>query len=105
MSDRSAEDLLAVLAAAAGISSQDLQTTISAAADARRQQEASKDRAKSVYQDRELVYDDESAFIFRRGNTKSRTYYLRIYDTQSRRPFVKSLRERLIAWPLSPKRE
>lgn len=93
MSDRSAEDLLAVLAAAAGISSQDLQTAISAAADARRQQEASKDRAKSVYQDRELVYDDESAFIFRRGNTKSRTYYLRIYDTQSRRPFVKSLRE------------
>jgi hypothetical protein len=93
VSDRSAEDLLAVLAAAAGISPQDLQTAISAAADARREQEATKERAKSVYQDRELVYDDESAFIFRRGNTKSRTYYIRIYDTQSRRPFIKSLRE------------
>jgi len=103
VSDRSAEDLLAVLAAAAGISPHDLQTAISAAADARREQEATKERAKSVYQDRELVYDDESAFIFRRGNTKSRTYYIRIYDTQSRRPFIKSLRERPIVSPLSPK--
>lgn len=93
MSDRSAVDLLAALAAAAGISTQDLQTAVSAAADARKEQEAPKGRGKSVYQDRELVYDDESAFIFRRGNTKSRTYYVRIYDAQSRRPFVKSLRE------------
>jgi hypothetical protein len=46
-----------------------------------------------VYQDRELVYEDETAFIFRRGTTKSRTYYIRIYDEQSRRPFVKSLWE------------
>ena len=93
MSDRSADDLLAVLAAAAGISPQDLQTAISAAADARQERKAAKEQPKSVYQDRELVYDDESAFIFRRGNTKSRTYYVRIYDAQSRRPFVKSLRD------------
>jgi integrase len=93
VSDRSADDLLAVLAAAVGISSQDLQTAISAAADARQERKAAKEQPKSVYQDRELVYDDESAFIFRRGTTKSRTYYVRIYDAQSRRPFVKSLRE------------
>lgn len=92
-SDRSATDLLKLLATAAGISPQDLQTALSAVAEARTELQASANTEKSVYQDRELVYDDETAFIFRRGTTKSRTYYIRIYDDQSRRPFVKSLRE------------
>lgn len=92
-SDRSAADLLSLLATAAGVSPQDLQTALTAVADARKDLEVSSVTAKSVYQDRELVYDDKTAFIFRRGTTKSRTYYIRIYDEQSRRPFVKSLRE------------
>lgn len=46
VSDRSAEDLLAVLAAAAGISPQDLQTAISAAADARQERKALRSSAR-----------------------------------------------------------
>jgi hypothetical protein len=93
VSDRTATELLNLLASAAGVSPQDLQTALTAVADARKDLEAPANESKSVYQDRELVYEDETAFIFRRGTTKSRTYYIRIYDDQSRRPFVKSLRE------------
>jgi len=92
-SDRTAAELLSLVASAAGVLPQDLQTALTAAADARRDLETSASESKAVYQDRELVYDDETAFIFRRGTTKSRTYYIRIFDSQSRRPFVKSLRE------------
>lgn len=45
----------------------------------------------SIYQEKELVYDDENAFIYRRGDTRRRTYYLRIYDTNSKKPYIKSL--------------
>lgn len=93
VSDSSATELLRLLATAAGVSPQDLQTALTAVADARTELATPVSTKKSVYQDHELVYDDETAFIFRRGTTKSRTYYIRIYDEQSRRPFVKSLRE------------
>ena len=46
---------------------------------------------KSIYQDKELIYDDEYAYIYRRGDTKRRIYYLRIYDTNGKKPFIKSL--------------
>lgn len=92
MSDKQ-EELLAMLANAAGISQQDLRAAISAAVKAEAEPKQGEERQKSVYQDRELIYDDENAFIFRRGNTKSRTYYIRIYDKKSRKPFVKSLGE------------
>ena len=47
---------------------------------------------KSIYQEKENIYDDESAFIYRRGDTKSRGYYLRIYDEESKSPYIKGLR-------------
>jgi len=47
--------------------------------------------AKKNYLDKELVYEDESAFIYRRGDTKKKTWYLRIFDEKTRKPFVKSL--------------
>lgn len=31
------------------------------------------------YLDKQLVYDDEQAWIYRRGDTKSKTWYLRIF--------------------------
>lgn len=43
------------------------------------------------YLDKQLVYDDEQAWIYRRGDTKSKTWYLRIFDDKSKKPFVKSL--------------
>ena len=43
------------------------------------------------YLDKQLVYEDEQAWIYRRGDTKAKTWYLRIFDEKSKRPFVKSL--------------
>ena len=50
------------------------------------------EQGKSIYQDKESVYDDEHAFIYRRGDTKSRGYYIRIYDDGSKTPFIKGLK-------------
>jgi len=50
------------------------------------------EQGKSIYQEKELVYEDEHAFIYRRGDTKSRGYYIRIYDDGSKTPFIKGLR-------------
>lgn len=47
--------------------------------------------SKKNYLDKQLVYEDESAWIYRRGDTKAKTWYLRIFDDKSKRPFVKSL--------------
>lgn len=82
--------LVELLSSVSGLSPDDLTTALQAASDAR-SSVSSESSKKSVYQDRELVYDDEQAFIFRRGTTKSRTFYIRIYDSRSKRPFVKSL--------------
>ena len=46
---------------------------------------------KKNYLDKQLVYEDEQAWIYRRGDTKAKTWYLRIFDEKSKRPFVKSL--------------
>ena len=48
-------------------------------------------QTKKNYLNKELVYEDETAFLYQRGDTKSNTYYLRIFDQKSRKPFVKSL--------------
>lgn len=46
---------------------------------------------KKNYLNKELIYEDETAFLYQRGDTKSKTYYLRIFDQKSKKPFVKSL--------------
>ncbi len=46
---------------------------------------------KKNYLNKELIYEDEAAFLYQRGDTKTKTYYLRIFDHKSRKPFVKSL--------------
>lgn len=48
-------------------------------------------KTKKNYLDKQLVYDDEQAWIYRRGDTKAKTWYLRIFDDKSKKPFVKSL--------------
>ena len=50
------------------------------------------EKGRSIYQEKETIYDDESAFIYRRGDTKSKGYYLRIYDDDTKTPFIKGLR-------------
>ena len=48
-------------------------------------------QTKKNYLNKELVYEDETAFLYQRGDTKTKTYYLRIFDQKSRKPYVKSL--------------
>lgn len=86
-------EVLAGLLNAAGLEPKDFLTALQAVAEAKRatekNQETTKD--KNIYQEKELVYDDENAFIYRRGGTAGKVYYLRIYDKQRKKPFIKSL--------------
>ena len=47
------------------------------------------EQENSIYQKRELIYNDEEAFVFVRGDTKKKNYYLRMWDNVTKRPFVK----------------
>jgi integrase len=82
---------LANLLDAAGLEAADLLTALQAVAQAKKATEVPPEKGKSIYQEKELVYEDENAFIYRRGDTRNKVYYLRIYDKSSRKPFIKSL--------------
>ena len=47
-------------------------------------------KTKKNYLNKELIYDDETAFLYSR-RYKIQIYYLRIFDQKSRKPYVKSL--------------
>lgn len=49
------------------------------------------EQVKSIFQDKELIYEDETAFVYRRGDTKTRPYYIRINDSKADKPFIASL--------------
>jgi len=85
---------LSSLLDAAGLEASDLLTAIQVLADAKKQAAARSDEKKSIYLDKELVVEWDDAFVFRRGDTKSQTYYLRMFDKKRRKPYVKSLGER-----------
>ena len=44
------------------------------------------EKGRSIYQEKETIYDDESAFIYRRGDTKSKGYYYAFTTTTPRHP-------------------
>ena len=45
-----------------------------------------------LHQNKEYLYeDDKNAYIYRRGNTSTGNYYLRMYDKKSKQRYVKSL--------------
>lgn len=48
-------------------------------------------QTKVNYLNKELIYEDEGAFLYQRGDTKSRIFYLRIFDQKSGKPYVKSM--------------
>lgn len=82
---------LSSLLEAAGLNASDLATAITALGEAKQTVKAKEQESKSIFQDKENIYDDEDAFIYRRGDTKKKIYYLRIYDGSSKKPYVKSL--------------
>ena len=69
----------------------DLVTAIQTLAEAKKATAPEPEKGKSIYQDKESVYDDEHAFIYRRGDTATKRYYLRIYDETHKKPFIKAL--------------
>lgn len=82
---------ISALLEAAGLDANDLATAIATLADAKQAAKAKEEVSKSIYQEQETIYDDENATIYRRGDTKRKIYYLRIYDKSSSKPYVKSL--------------
>ena len=84
-------EALAALLDASGVDAATLATALQSIAEVKQSTAPEPDADKSIYQEKELVYDDEYAYIYRRGDTKKRIYYLRIYDNQSKQPYVKSL--------------
>lgn len=97
-SNRSQRDALAAFAQLMGLDPDllsDAYSTLkdaqSAAAEKVGEQKIKGITTKKNYIDKELIYEDESSFMYRRGDTKSQTWYLRVYDDQTKKPYVKSL--------------
>ena len=44
-----------------------------------------------VYLNKELIYEDETAYIYQRNDTKKKYYYFRMWDRKSKKPYIKSL--------------
>ena len=82
---------LAALLDASGVTDEELKQALEALAIERRIKPPVPERKGAVYLDKELIYDDENAFIYRRNDTKKKYYQIRIWDKRSRKPFVKSL--------------
>ena len=87
-------EALSALLEGAGLEPADLLTAITALAGAKRAAAAPAEQGKSIYQDKELVYEDESAFVYRRGDTTNKVYYLRYYDKKTKKPYIRSLGEK-----------
>ena len=84
-------EALTALISAYGLDAADLVTAIQTLAEAKKATAPEPEKGKSIYQDKESVYDDEHAFIYRRGDTATKRYYLRIYDETHKKPFIKAL--------------
>ena len=84
-------EALGALIAAYGLDASDLVAAIQNLAAAKQATQQPPEQGRSIYQDKETIYDDEHAFIYRRGDTTTKRYYLRIYDENSRKPFIKAL--------------
>lgn len=46
----------------------------------------------TFFAEKTLVYEDQEAFIYRRGDSKSGRFYFRIYDERKKRPIYRSLK-------------
>ena len=50
-------------------------------------------KTNKIFVDKEFVYETRNdVFIYRDGRTKNRNYYIRIYDSETKKVFTKSLR-------------
>ena len=95
--DKEQLSALSTLLDQAGLDASDLLTAITTLAKAKQvaqEKQETEDKAASTRKNvinKELVYPDEKAIIYQRGDVKTNVYYFRVYDPLSRKQFVKSL--------------
>ena len=77
-----------------GIDPETLATALESLAVAKRVTAPPQEQKPKVYLNKELIYDDETSYIYQRNDTKKKYYYLRIWDKKSKKPFIKSLETR-----------
>ena len=84
------EDLIS----AAGFDAGDLQTALNAIKEAKthRKSADTSNETNKFFLEKTLVYEDVDAFIFRRADSKSGRWYFRLYDENTKKPLVRSLR-------------
>tara|TARA_Y100000592_G_scaffold33709_1_gene53481 strand:+ start:3286 stop:4803 length:1518 start_codon:yes stop_codon:yes gene_type:complete len=88
-----AYEALEQLITAAGFDAGDLQTALLAIQEAKNQKKKQVEAGENkFFLDKTLVYEDVDAFIFRRADSKSGRYYFRLYDENTKKPLVRSLR-------------
>lgn len=86
-------EALTSLLESAGLDTKDLLDAITTLANAKKAvaDKAHKNNSNKNILNKELVYPDESAIIYQRGDVKSNVYYFRTYDKQTKKQYVKSL--------------
>jgi len=87
-------EALAALLDASGFDAAVLAAALQSIATAAKVTAPPKEQQPKVYLNKELVYEDETAYIYQRNDTKQKFYYLRIWDKKSKKPFIKSLETR-----------
>lgn len=83
--------MLSALLSEAGVDADSLSTALEAITTAK-QATQSEDKDLRFFKEKELVYDDQDAFIYKRGDSKSGRYYFRIYNAKNREVVTRSLK-------------
>ena len=91
--DNKQVEALTALLEEAGLDVSDLLTAITTLASAKKAaiEKVEKTGGRKNVINKELVYPDEKAIIYQRGDVKSNVYYFRTYDKLTKKQYVKSL--------------
>ena len=76
----------------AGFDAGDLQIALEAIKHAKEQKLSTSDDRYDYYLERTLIYEDQEAFIYKRATSKSGRWYLRMYDSTTRKTVIRSLK-------------
>ena len=83
--------MLSALLTEAGIDGNSLATALDAIAIAK-DTPIKENEKLTFFTEKTLIYEDQEAFIYRRGDSKSGRFYFRIYDEKRKKPIFRSLK-------------
>jgi integrase len=89
--EASALGMLSALLTEAGIDGNSLATALDAIAIAK-DTPLKENEELTFFTEKTLIYEDQEAFIYRRGDSKSGRFYFRIYDEKHKKPIFRSLK-------------